>query len=156
MATTSATYTSQFLRNYVAVAVVAAAVLYILFSVMGLQMDNSILRGAVIGGSVGAMLVPFQNVARSYLENEGQMMPSGEAWKKSALWAVMALGIHIALVVVLFVLGWQTPGVPPADQGMFVGVLLALCLVLQIPIFRLFLWSAFRAAEARKRKLEGS
>ncbi len=137
-------YTMQFTRNYATVAVVAAVIAYVLLQVLGLSMENVILRGALIGGGVGAVMVPIQNTCRSFLGQEGRVMTGREGWKYAAIWAGIALVIHIVISAILFAIGWQMPGILPQEQGTLVGFILALVLILQIPIFRLFQWAGFK------------
>lgn len=148
-------YTLKFMQHYALFAATVAIIIYILTHVVGLQVDNVILRGAMIGGAIGAMIVPFQWFAQSYRDHEGRRATGGEAWKFSLIWSLLAMLVHILIAVALFAIGWRLPGFLPREQGQIVGVLIALALFLQVPIFRLFIWSAFSGIEARERRARG-
>ena len=148
-------YTSAFIRHYAIFAALIAIAVYLLLTFVGLRLDNAILRGAVIGGAIGVLLVPFQWFAQSYRDREGRRCTGGEAWRFSLIWAALAMLVHIAIAGALFAIGWRIPGLLPREQGQMVGILIAVALFLQVPIFRLFIWSAFSGIEARERRARG-
>ncbi|MGI3185509.1 ABZJ_00895 family protein [Nioella aestuarii] len=155
MSATKPPYTRNFIKHYAVFAASVAIILYLLITVVGLDLSGSILRGAVIGGAIGAMIVPFQWFAQSYRDAEGQRSTGGEAWKFSFTWAALAMLVHIVVAVALFVIGWRIPGILPQEQVQMIGVLIAVALFFQVPIFRLFIWSAFSGIEARERRARG-
>jgi len=155
MARSDHPYTLKFLQHYALFAATVAIILYILIAQIGLRLDGAILRGAVIGGCIGFMIVPFQWFAQSFKERENRRTSNGEAWKFSFVWAALAMGVHAVVAVALFAIGWRIPDVEPAQQGQVVGVLIAVALFLQVPIFRLFIWSAFSGIAARERRARG-
>ncbi len=155
MTTSGQPYTLKFMQHYAIFAATIAIIIYILIYVVGLRLDGSILRGAMIGGSIGAMIVPFQWFAQRFRDNEGRRTTGGEAWKFAFVWSALAMLVHALIAVALFVIGWRFPGVLPQEQGQMVGVLIAVGLFLQVPIFRLFIWSAFSGIEARARRARG-
>ena len=148
-------YTTKFTQHYAIFAASVAIVVYILINVIGLSFNGAILRGALIGGCIGVMIVPFQWFAQSYRDNEGCRSTGGEAWKFSLVWSLIAMAVHALVAVALFAIGWRIPGILPQEQGQMVGVLIAVGLFLQVPIFRLFIWSAFSGVEARERRARG-
>ena len=145
-------YTLNFIKHYAIFAATIAIIAYLLVQVAGLRFDGAILRGAMIGGAIGAMIVPFQWFAQSYLNNEGSRASGGRAWTFALIWAALAMLVHIVIAVALFVIGWRMPGILPQEQGQVIGVLVAVALFFQVPIFRLFIWSAFSGIEARERR----
>ena len=148
-------YTLNFLKHYGIFAATAAIILYLLITVAGLRFDGAILRGAMIGGTIGCMIVPFQWFAQSFLDGEGRRTTGGEAWKFSLVWAALAMLVHALIAGALFVIGWRVPGILPQEQGQAAGVIIAVVLFLQVPIFRLFIWSAFKGIETRARRARG-
>lgn len=148
-------YTLKFAQHYAFFAATVAIIIYILVVMAGLRFDGVILRGALIGGCIGFMMVPFQWFAQSFRDNENRRATGGEAWKFCFIWALIAMGVHALVAVALFAIGWRIPGILPQEQGQMVGVLIAVALFLQVPIFRLFIWSAFSGIEARERRARG-
>ncbi len=142
-------YTRNFVLSYLVAAIGVTVVIYVVFVLLRWQVQSPMLRGAMIGGTIGAMLVPFQYFARAFLAHENRRPTGGEAWRFAVVFAVCALVVHGAMSMALFALGWQVPGLLPREQGQLVGILLAVVLVAQIPVFRLFIWSALKAAEMR-------
>ena len=155
MSGTKQSYTRNFIKHYAIFAASVAIIIYLLVQVIGLNFSGAILRGALIGGAIGAMIVPFQWFAQSYRDAEGRRSTGGEAWKFSFTWAALAMLVHILVAVALFAIGWRIPGILPQEQGQMVGVLIAVGLFMQVPIFRLFIWSAFSGIEARERRARG-
>ncbi len=152
MTATTGAYFKDFAKTYVMVAAIVAIILFLLFTVLNVNLNNAIFRGAVIGGGIGAMMWPFQVFCRAFLENENRHTQGVEAWRFAFLFALVALGIHIVLSVVLFAAGMQIPGILPQEQVQLVGVILAMIFMLQVPIFRLFQWAAFRGIEKQLEK----
>ena len=148
-------YTLNFIKHYAIFAATIAIVFYLLVQVAGLRFDGAILRGAMIGGAIGAMIVPFQWFAQSYRDNEGSRASGGTAWKFALVWAALAMLIHMVIAVALYAIGWRVPGILPQEQVQMIGVLIAVGLFFQVPIFRLFIWSAFSGIEARERRARG-
>lgn len=148
-------YTVKFIQHYALFAATVAIVLYLLITVAGLRFDGAILRGALIGGCIGFMIVPFQWFAQSFRTREGRRATNGEAWKFSFTWAALAMAVHAVVALALYLIGWRIPGTLPQQQGEVVGVLIAVVLFLQVPLFRLFIWSAFSALDARDRRTRG-
>lgn len=155
MASAKQPYTMNFIKHYAIFAASVAIIVYLLVQVVGLRFDSAILRGAMIGGAIGAMIVPFQWFAQSYRDDVGRRTTGGEAWKFSFVWAALAMVVHAVVAVALFAIGWRVPGILPQEQGQMIGVLIAVGLFFQVPIFRLFIWSAFSGIEARERRARG-
>ncbi|WP_071672478.1 ABZJ_00895 family protein [Nioella nitratireducens] len=148
-------YTRNFMLSYLAGALAVTVVIYVIFVLLRWQVQSPILRGALIGGAVGAMLVPFQYFARAFLAHEKRRPTGAEAWRFSLIWAICGLAVHVVMAVALFALGWQVPGLLPQEQGQLVGLLLGVAFVVQVPVFRLFLWSALKGAETRLARSSG-
>lgn len=155
MPTPDQSYTLKFMQHYALFAATIAVIVYILIYIVGLRVDGPVLRGAMIGGGIGAMIVPFQWFAQRFRDAEGRRASGREAWKFALVWSALAMLVHALIAVALFVIGWRLPGVLPQEQAQMVGVVIAVGLFVQVPIFRLFIWSAFSGIEARERRARG-
>ena len=151
-------YADRFIRLY---AIVAAGI-FVLFglamSVLPGMLSAPILRGALIGGAVGAIMWPIMVFAQSFLKAEGRKAEGGEAWRYAYRFAVRALIVNLALGVIAIVVAIVMGGVRSDEIGIAFGVMVVSVGVgfgVQILMFRLFIWSAFKGAEKRAARAQG-
>jgi len=145
-------YASRFARHY---AIVAAGI-FILFG-LGMSalpdlLSAPAMRGALIGGSIGAIMWPIMAFAQSHLTTERRKAEGGEAWRYAFRFAVKALIVNLCLGVAAIAAALAMGGVRSDEIGIAFGVMVVSVGVgfgLQILMFRLFIWSAFKGAEKR-------
>ncbi len=152
------TYAASFAKLY---AVVAACILIVFGCVMAFvpnMLSASLLRGALIGGSIGAIMWPIMAFAQSFLTAEGRKADGKEAWRYAVRFAVKAMIVNLALGVVAILAAFAFGGVRVDEIGIALGVMILLAAIgfgLQILMFRLFIWSAFKGAEKRAQRIQG-
>jgi hypothetical protein len=151
----NATYADRFAKQY---AIVAAGI-FILFglamSVFPNLLSAPILRGALIGGSIGAIMWPIMVFAQRFLAAEGRKADSAEAWRYAKRFAVKAVVVNLVLGVVAIIVAIIMGGVRSDEIGIAFGVMVvsvAIGFGLQFLMFRLFIWSAFKGAEKRAQR----
>jgi len=145
-------YADRFARLYAIVAAGIFTVFALAMSILPDLLSTPILRGALIGGSIGAIMWPIMDFAQSHLKAAGRKAEGGEAWRYAIRFAVKALIVNLALGVVAIVVAFVMGGVRADEIGIAFGVMVVSVGVgfgLQILMFRLFIWSAFKGAEKR-------
>jgi len=145
-------YADRFTKLYAIVALGIFVLFGLAMSILPNLLTAPILRGALIGGSIGAIMWPIMGFAQSFLKAEGRKAEGREAWRYAYRFGVKALIVNLVLGVVAIVLALAMGGVRSDEIGIAFGVMVigvALGFGLQILMFRLFIWSAFKGAEKR-------
>lgn len=145
-------FIARFTRIYAIVAVVITLVFGVAMAAFPNLLASPILRGALIGGSVGAILWPVTDFAQRYLQSEGRKPESRASWAYAIRFALRALLVNLGIGVVAVGLSFALGGVRGDEIGIALGVMgigVGVGFVLLIPLFRLFIWSAFKGAEKR-------
>lgn len=152
MADISPARLSRFTRLY---AIVAALIVVVFGTAMAMVpnlLSAPILRGAMIGGAVGAVLWPITDFAQGYLRDESRKAEGATAWAYAVRFALRALAVNLAIGVIAVGVAFALGGLRVDEIGIAFGVMVigvAVGFVLLIPLFRLFIWSAFKGAEKR-------
>jgi uncharacterized membrane protein len=151
-------YTGRFAKQYAIVAGGIFIVFGLAMSIFPNLLSAPILRGALIGGSIGAIMWPIMAFAQSFLQAEGRKADSAEARRYAVRFARKALFVNLALGVVAIIVAFVMGGVRSDEIGIAFGVMVvgvAIGFGLQILMFRLFIWSAFKGAEKRAQRQQG-
>lgn len=151
-------YLDRFTKPYAIVAAGTLIVFGVIMNVAPNFMAMPIVRGALIGGTIGAFMWPIQAFAQSFLAAEGRKTEGRESWSYAIRFARKALFINLALGVVAVIASFALSGVRVDEIGIAFGVMIlavGLLFGLQILMLRLFIWSAFKGAEKRAQRLQG-
>jgi len=144
-------YCIRFGWRYGVTVAALAAVIYALSRLIPDIMAMPLMQGSVVGIATGAMIAPFIDFAKTFHRIEGRRSTLGEGWIIAFFFGIAALFVNILLTIIVF--AWlQVLGIGTALTFMLwqtLGGGLILLMMVSVPLFFVFQWSALKGQEAR-------
>ena len=144
-------YCIRFGWRYGVTVAALTAVIYALSRLIPDIMAMPMIQGAVVGIATGAMIAPFIDFAKTFHRIEGRRSTLGEGWIIAFFFGIAALFVNILLTIIVF--AWlQVLGIGTALTFMLwqtLGGGLILLMMVSVPLFFVFQWSALKGQEAR-------